>query len=305
MRKLPLALLATLSIVGSSSAYAADLDYDVLRGTDYEPPAAAATIDWSGIYIGGHGGYSSAALGFKGAFQPLIYQQTHASTAETDLNASSLITPGSKRVGDRGFGAYAGYNVQFDEVVIGIEADYTSFGRDGTTSDSIARTRTNSTGLLETVALAGTSTTKINDFGTIRARAGYAFGNLLPFVTGGLAIGRARIADGVAIQDYGYSLTTYNANQVLTTGGPAYVDNFGYKAGTFSQTDPSKGVPYTKTVMQSKTKTVGGVTLGGGLEYAITPSILLRAEYQYVLFNDFDGHKANVNTVRGGAAVKF
>ena len=159
------------------------------------------------------------------------------------------------------------------------------------------------TAIVETLSLTGRSVTKINDFGTIRARAGYAIGNFLPFVTGGLAIGRARIVDGVTVEDSGFNATTFAANQALTTGSPAYVYNFGYRS--FNQANPTAAVPYTNVVNQSKIKTVGGVALGGGLEYAITPSILLRAEYQYVLFNDFDGHKANLNTVRGGAAIKF
>ena len=305
MRKSSRALLAALSLAGPATARAADLDYDFLRGPDYDPPVAVTTIDWSGVYLGGHGGYSSAALGFQKSYQPLIFQRTHDSTAESDFGASNLLTSRSRRVGDVSFGGYAGYNVQYDDVVVGIEVDYTSFGRGGGSSDSISRIKTNSLGYLETVGLQGASSTKINDFGTIRARAGYAFGNLLPYVTGGFAIGRARIADGVFIQDSGYNATTFNANQALTTGKPAHVENFGYRTGTFSQTDPTTGIPYANYASRSKTKTVGGVALGGGLEYAITPNILLRAEYQYVLFNDFDGHKANLNTVRGGAAVKF
>ena len=305
MRKTSRALLAALSLAGPTTARAADLDYDFLRGPDYDPPVAVTAIDWSGVYVGGHGGYSSAALGFQRSYQPLIIQQTHNSTAESDFGASNLLTSKPRRVGDVSFGGYAGYNVQFDDVVLGIEVDYTSFGRSGSSSDGISRFKTNSLGYLETVSLNGASSTKINDFGTIRARAGYAFGNLLPYVTGGFAIGRARIADGVFIEDSGYNATTYNANQALTVGKPAYVENFGYRPGTFSQTDPTTGVPNSTYINKSKTKTVGGVALGGGLEYAITPNILLRAEYQYVLFNDFDGHKANLNTVRGGAAVKF
>jgi outer membrane immunogenic protein len=50
---------------------------------------------------------------------------------------------------------------------------------------------------------------------------------------------------------------------------------------------------------------IGGVALGAGLEFALTSNIMLRGEYQYVLFNDFKGHSAEINTVRGGAAVKF
>lgn len=303
MRNVSFAILAALSLAGPSSAFAADLDDDFLRGPDYDPPSAVAVIDWSGVYLGGHGGYSSAALGFKNAFQPLVYQQTHDSTAETEFNASTLMSAKSQRVGGGSFGAYAGYNFQFDQVVVGIEADYTRFDHGGGSFDAISRIKSLDSGILETVSLSGTTSTKIQDFGTIRARAGYALDSFLPYVTGGFAIGRARIVDGVAIEDSGYNLTTFNANQALTTGKPAYVTNFGYKS--FDQTNPENSVVVTNKVQQSKVKTVGGITLGGGLEYAITPSILLRGEYQYVLFNDFDGHKANVNTVRGGAAVKF
>jgi opacity protein-like surface antigen len=37
----------------------------------------------------------------------------------------------------------------------------------------------------------------------------------------------------------------------------------------------------------------------------LTSNIFVRGEYQYAFFNDFDGHKFNVNLVRGGAGVKF
>ena len=61
----------------------------------------------------------------------------------------------------------------------------------------------------------------------------------------------------------------------------------------------------TKVVANDRTKTVGGVALGFGIEYAITPNVLLRGEYQYINFQTFNGHNAELNTVRGGAAVKF
>ncbi|MGU3662430.1 outer membrane protein, partial [Methylobacterium fujisawaense] len=66
-------------------------------------------------------------------------------------------------------------------------------------------------------------------------------------------------------------------------------------------------IPYgpTPLVANAKTKTIGGVALGFGLEYAVTPNILLRGEYQYVLFQSFNGHRAELNTIRGGAALKF
>ncbi|MCJ2118229.1 outer membrane beta-barrel protein [Methylobacterium sp. J-001] len=285
MRTVTLPLLAILGLCGVSTARAADLDYDYLRGADYDP-VPAPVLDWSGVYVGGHGGYTSAALGFKNALQPLVYQRSHDSTAESDFRASTLLSPQSKRVGSGSFGVYAGYNFQYDSFVFGIEGDYTNFGRMGYSRDSIGLTRTNSSNLLENLYLSGTSATRINDYGTLRARVGYAVDNLMPYVTGGLAIGRARAADALVYSDSGFDVSAYNANQA---GTKSFVNTFGSYHND----------------LQSKTKVVAGVALGAGLEYAITPNILLRAEYQYVLFNQFDGHKVNLNTVRAGAAVKF
>lgn len=303
MRIVTLALVSSVACGVLSTARAADLDYGVLRGPDYE--TAAPIIDWNGLYVGGHGGYTSASLGFTNTFQSLIKSMSRESTAETDFGASSLLAARSTRTDGTSFGAFAGFNYQFDETVVGIEVDYTRFDRAGSSDDAIARFKTNSLGYLETVGLSGSSSTRIEDYGTIRARGGYAFGNFLPFVTGGIAIGRAQVADRVSFQDYGYDQATYKANQALTSGKPAYVENFGYKGGTFDQNNPDAGVPATRTVVKTSDKVVAGLALGTGLEYALTQNIILRGEYQYILFNDFDGHKVNLNTVRGGAAVKF
>jgi opacity protein-like surface antigen len=302
MRTLTFAILTTLALGGAFPVQAADLDYGVLRGPDYEPPAPS--IDWNGVYFGGHGGYTSGALGFTTTFQTLVAGNLKSTSAEEVLGASSLLTARSARVGGGSYGAFAGFNYQFDETVVGLEADYTRFERGGATSDAIKRSATASTGFYETVELKGLASTTIEDYGTIRARGGWAFGSFLPFVTGGLAIGRAQVVDRVEIKSYGYDQTTYRANQALTTGSPAYVNNHGY--ATFLQKDPAGSTVDSPMVLgRATTKVVGGIALGGGLEYALTQNFILRGEYQYVLFNDFDGHKVNLNTVRGGAAVKF
>lgn len=316
MRKFPLALLATLSIAGSSSAYAADLDDDFLRGTDYEPPVALVAVDWNGIYLGGHGGYSSAALGFNNVFQPIVTTALRETYFESSMNASSLIVTRPQRVEGPSYGVYAGWNYQLDETVVGVEVDYTRFATIGSSENNISRFNVSTDGLFHSISLKGLSSTKIEDYGTIRARGGYAMGNFLPFLTGGLAIGRAQIADTVDVRTYEYDQAAYRANAVLTDPSHAVaVQHNGYANFNPKYPDPSSPPADPKEPKSTlaapvrygnaKTKTVGGIALGAGIEYAITPSILLRAEYQYVLFNDFDGHKANVNTVRGGAAVKF
>lgn len=304
MRTLALTLLTTLTLGGTTAATAADLDYGVLRGPDYEP--AAPIIDWNGVYIGGHGGYTSASSGFKNAYKPLVSNIVRLSTAESDFSASSFLVPRTKSVEGTSYGAYVGFNYQFDEAVVGIEADYTHFDRSITTADSLARFKVNSQGLLETVSVSGSATARVEDYGTLRARGGYAIGNFLPFVTGGVAIGRVQVDERVQVSDSGYDQATYRANQQLTTGNAAAVKNFGYTK--FDQNFPENGTPSFVTGQNFKTKTLGGITLGAGLEFALTSNILLRAEYQYVMLNDFQksaGNRIDMNTVRGGAAVKF
>lgn len=311
MRKIIVSLLA-LSAAGT--AQAADLDYDYLRGADYDPPPAP-TIDWSGVYVGAHGGYTSGAFSQHNAVQSTLASYFANRDIESQYNVSNWVSlPGSRGRG-ASYGAFAGYNFQIDDVVIGVEADYTHTGLTTASFYQIARNMTTTGGMLENVAFNATSKTEIEDYGTIRGRAGYAMGNFLPYVTGGLAVGQVRFTDSVAVQNYGYNATTYSANQALTTGLPQAVVNHGYTS--FNQnypqpyTTPAGGgvqtVPAAATnlVANNRTKTVGGFAVGFGLEYAITPQILLRGEYQFVKFQSFNGHEAELNTVRGGAAVKF
>jgi len=222
------------------------------------------------------------------------------------MQASTLLHAGATRREGLSFGAYAGVNYQFDDTIIGVELDYTHFGVTGRAPhDSIGRSIVSSNGYYRAIGLDGDASTRINDYATIRARFGYTLGDFMPYVTGGFAIGRAQITDTVSIQHAEFDQATYRANQALADKSKAVnVFNVGYAA--FNQNDPSSSVLASPEVLtRSKEKIVGGIAAGAGLEYAITPNLLLRAEYQYVLFNDFDGHKMNLNTVRGGAAVKF
>lgn len=301
MRKLTIGILALTALGSMSTARAADFADDYLRGPDYEP-VSTQVIDWSGFYIGGHGGYSSSAFGFTNSFQSIVANALRSTTIESEMNASTLLSAHSVRKDGVSYGAFAGYNMQFDDTVIGVEFDYTRFDITGTSTDIISRSKLLSDGYESTVNLGGIARTKLEDLGTIRARAGYALGDFLPFVTGGVAIGRASISDTVGIQTYGYDRTAYLSN--VANGQSAYVGRFGYSS--FDQNNPGAGTPFSPQLYgTSKTKVVAGFTLGAGLEYAITSNILLRGEYQYVLLNDFDGHKINVNSVRGGAAYKF
>lgn len=309
MRTVTLALMASFTLGVVAPAQGADLDYGVLRGADYEPEVQV--IDWNGVYFGGHGGYTSTSLNQNNVFQKMLAEEFRVRDIESQFSVSSFLTAPSARVEGASYGAFAGFNYQFDEVVVGIEADYTRFNKAGQVSNGISRIMTTTGGMTEVVNLMGLSSTKIEDYGTIRARGGWAFGRFLPFVTAGLAIGRAAVTDTVAVQNYGYNSQTYASN--LTATVPAYVVRHDYASfnpaypGNYSspygQVQTAPNAPYT--IGKTTIKTVGGLALGGGLEFAVTENILVRGEYQYVQFSDFDGHKVNLNTVRGGAAVKF
>lgn len=300
MRIATLGLLAAL--VSASGAAAADLDYGYLRGAD-DDYVAAPDIDWSGFYVGGHGGYSSGALGFSNSMSKIYSEYFRSGIIESEFVASSLLALPDKRIHSTTYGAYAGYNVQFDDIVVGLEADYTYFGRFGLSYGNISRFVTTSKNMVETINLRGYSKTELEDYGTIRGRAGYAFGSFLPFVTAGIAIGRATISEQPEVQSYGYDANGVAAYQTDPKAGIPY--NHGYDR--FNPNNPNLSTPsgFIKIPVKEKSKAMAGVALGAGLEFALTSNIVLRGEYQYILFNDFDGHKINVNTVRGGAAVKF
>lgn len=294
MRIATLGLLAVLA--SASGAAAADLDYGYLRGADDDYAPAALVVDWSGFYVGGHGGYSSGAFGFPNRYGAIASSYL-AKTGQSGLvgsgdpnypnyptaimTAANQLRTFNDRNGDASYGLYAGINYQFDDIVIGIEGDYTRIDLKGQTFDS-ANSAFVYNDAPAGVHATGIAATRLVDYGTIRARAGYAVGSFLPYVTAGVAIGRAKISQHLSVEPGGV--------------GPRldlYETSFG-------------GVNSAVSLNAfSKTKVIGGVALGGGLEFALTSNILLRGEYQYVMFDDFDGHKINVNTVRGGAAVKF
>lgn len=83
-------------------------------------------------------------------------------------------------------GVQAGYNYDFGGFVLGVEADLQASGMK-----------------LVTTQGAATGTFSVDQFGTLRARAGIAADRFLPYVTGGLAVanGHINITDGVTTYD--------------------------------------------------------------------------------------------------------
>lgn len=182
MLKRALAGVSALALLGGAAS-AADL------ATKYPVKAVAPVVpvfSWTGFYIGGNIGWG---------------------WANNDLSVSPAFgfAPINVNVGSaNGFlgGFQAGYNFQFaNNVVLGAEVDYvwTDIGGNNFLLQS------NTFG----PALANAS---LNNVGTIRARLGYAFDRVLPYITAGAAWGST---------DFGniYGVGTSNTNWGWTIGG--------------------------------------------------------------------------------------
>nr|WP_244549209.1 carbohydrate porin [Bradyrhizobium canariense] len=122
-------------------------------------PAYQTVYDWTGFYIGGHVGYGGGSLG--PGTNPIPEQGVVFPPSITGL-----------------IGGYeAGYNRQLaNHVVLGVEAD-ASFASP-----------------LDAPRLApGPFDTSLDYVSTVRGRVGYAFGNWMPYVTGGFAWGHSHV----------------------------------------------------------------------------------------------------------------
>ena len=118
------------------------------------PPAMAPAYNWSGFYLGINGGGG--------------WGHSNWDTSSDRIGLSGGLVGGT-----------AGYNWQIGSAVLGLEGDIDWANLKGTNSS--------------TLCPAGCSTSD-TWLSTVRGRAGYAFGGVLPYLTGGLALGDIRAA---------------------------------------------------------------------------------------------------------------
>jgi outer membrane immunogenic protein len=149
------ALAAALGMAGSASA--ADLNSaGGMKDGGYVP-----VNSWTGFYLGGNVGYGEN--GSSTDITSLIDGEAFATSA------------GFSSKGAFG-GVQAGYNMQRDRFVYGVETDMHFAGL-----NSSKDVLTDVDGLTRHLEQ------NVNWFGTVRGRLGYAFGSTLVFATGGLA----------------------------------------------------------------------------------------------------------------------
>ncbi len=174
MKQLGFAALALLGIVGSNfSAGAADLPFPIKGPT----PEFLSPPRWSGFYVGINGG---------GGLGPT----SQTLTVDPLIAALGVSTTGTYEVSGALLGATLGYNHQVGSWVLGIEGDIDWSSIGGQVTGPV-------------MGIPATFETQLPWLNTFRARVGYAFGPIFPYLTGGGAFGGVRATDAITIPGSG------------------------------------------------------------------------------------------------------
>ena len=190
MRRL---LLAVVMFGTATGAQAADMP-DFLHGS---LPASSPTRNWDGWYAGGQVGYAWTNTDYGKTVVGMtndLFRNTTLQDPTSQLSALGKANPQGT-----GFGAFVGRNWQWDDLVFGAEANYKYL-------DSLKGSNTSSIGPIQVpeptlvlppgataadgVTLNGNAALQVKDEMTFRGRAGWATGDFLPYMFGGLAVGR-------------------------------------------------------------------------------------------------------------------
>jgi outer membrane immunogenic protein len=226
----------------SQFAVAADLPVKAPAKT---APVPVASYNWTGFYIGATAGYgwSNQGLILAGA---VTFANPALSRSAQDAAASAASIPATLNTRARGFigGIQLGYSFQMNQVVWGVEADFS--GADIKGSDTQVATALAVAGISVTSTAIGDQ--RLSFLGTVRGRVGFTPADRsLVYLTGGLAYGQAKSSASVS--------------QVMN--------------------GPSAGVTFPTSANGSYSSMRVGWTLGAGFEWAFDPRWSMKAEYLY------------------------
>jgi outer membrane immunogenic protein len=271
-------LLLTAMMFGAvSGAQAADLpDLPILRGA-YTDGLSTPRVNWQGFYIGGQAGYGSSDENFNGSTQNMVAALISDNVIQQMGVGQWNLQLGKDSARSSGYGAFTGYNSQWDDIVLGLEASYLhgTFGGSASATKALTSGNALSDNFFHSVSVTSTTSISISDMATFRGRAGYAWGCFLPYVFGGFALGNANISRSVLITDA----------VSLAALGP-----FIPLQDSFADDALHNHLIY-------------GYTAGLGVDVNLVGGLFLRAEWEYIRFTA--ATDININTVRAGLGYKF
>jgi outer membrane immunogenic protein len=269
VKKTALGFAAAAVLIGATAVaqVAAAGDLTPRYGGVKAPPAPAA-FSWTGFYVGGNVGYGFGNASNTFGFDPLADPGGSPAGASLALNFQQSAAANGV-IG----GIQSGYNWQLQNVLLGIETDFQGAGQGGTVNFSGSAVYHDPVNGTLAVPATLTTTTKLDWFGTLRARVGLTNNNWLFYGTGGLAYG-----------------------QVETNGTLNLASLASGCCGVMSP------------VSLNKSSVTAGWVVGAGVENAISGNWTWKAEY---LFMDLGNASASALTPHtcfnngGGCAVFF
>lgn len=208
MRKM---LMMAAMVAGVQGAQAADMP--ALRG-GYSDVGVSRPM-WDGFYIGGQAAQSWMKIKPEGSSNADIEA---AYTLRTGLAPSSIGLLPYAEGRKAAYGGFVGYNSQFEDVVIGFEANYL---HSNLTATSIAYSPAN-----DPIRAQTSTTVALTDYGSLRLRGGYMVGNFLPYAFVGFGAGSADVTRSAGV--------TSNAGVPVTFPFETVRKNmfvYGYSAG--------------------------------------------------------------------------
>ena len=270
-------LLAVVLCGAVTTAQAADMpDLPILRGS-YTDGLNTSRVNWQGFYFGGQGGYGSSDENFSGSNANMLAALLDHNVIQEMQVSQWNLGLGKQSSRSSAYGAFTGYNWQWDDVVVGLEASYAhgKFGGTFTASKELVSGAALSDSFFHDVRVDSSASIAISDMATFRARAAYAWGCFLPYAFGGFALGKADISHSVTVHD---------------------------------AVSPTISGPFTPLATLNATDAVHnhlvyGYTGGLGVDVNLVGGLFMRAEWEYVRFTSTVD--TSINTVRAGLGYKF
>jgi opacity protein-like surface antigen len=216
------------------------------------PPMMVSAMDWTGLYAGAEFG------GDWGRFPGAVNVAATAAPSVAGTQTLTTHVGGGSIAG----GGQIGYNWQFpSNWVLGAEID---FKGDASESHSTVSGVQPPTAAVMPFLTGDSFKASTSWNGSARARLGYAWGPVLPYITGGVAF-----ADVKLRSSFGPSIPAGSVNAL-----------------------PAVGASFSDTLV--------GWTAGAGLEYSLNPNWGLGAEYRYA---DYGSTSGGLGTVPITAAI--
>jgi outer membrane immunogenic protein len=273
------AFCSAVVMASIGSARAADWP---LRGS-LEPGFAR----WDGWHAGLQAGYANMNTDPGNSTSSLVAFILRNTALQSEFAPSEWTTLAPGTTNSAVYGAFVGYNMQWDNLVLGFDVGYKNPSRlDAGSTESISRrVVTSSDNVQHDVTIDANTSLKLVDYATLRARGGYAIGQFLPYAMVGAAVGRFNYSTTVSVSDFLTQLPLAPS----PPGGP-----LGFAVLTPSTSTAGKDNAF-----------IGGVVAGLGVDWAMTPGLFLRAEWEFIAFASVNGARNNLNTANVGIGLRF